>query len=93
MKGLSYTVNGKRILMKCHSPHCGATLTKVLDVLKSGEGYSGANGHEEATPIRVKDKGAKPGTGGMAWWIEKTGVEEKYWRGLGTEEYGSGSAS
>lgn len=98
LKGLSVSQNGKRILIKCHSAHCGATLPEVLAVLKSGEtSYNGNGSHadDEEVHITVKKKQTKrepKGTkaSGMAWWVEKTGVTEKIWAGLGCEEYNDG---
>lgn len=92
MKGLSYTVNGKRILMKCHSAHCGATLPEVLAAL------NGATPDDEAVNITVKKKSVQsngqtpnqPTTGGMEWWVNKTGVTEDVWNSLGCEEHQGG---
>src|SRR5262252_2326785 len=83
-KGLSITVSGKRILCKCHSPHCRATLTKVVAAL---EGISD-NGHSD---IKVTLT-AKATTAGMAWWVQKTGVARSIWEALGVEEFEGGVA-
>lgn len=45
VKGLSITKKGTKVLAKCHSPHCGATLT---DVIRSIEG--GYDEREEEIP-------------------------------------------
>lgn len=77
--------------MKCHSPHCAATLTEVLSALQSGDAYS-SNGTEPEKPqITVKHKNGKA-SGGMEWWVNYTGVAEKYWKGLGCVEYADGVA-
>lgn len=102
MKGLSISLNGKRVLMKCHSPHCGATLTEVLEVLQTGETSYNGNGHEEEIPVTVRKSGkqktpkskdrALKSSGGMAWWVNYTGVAENIWKGLGCVEHESGVA-
>lgn len=76
--------------MKCHSPHCGATLPEVLAAL---EGGISSNGDAPKITVKKRSRARKEDTvktGGMAWWCEYTGVDEKIWKGLGTEEYESG---
>src|SRR5262252_4024859 len=84
-KGLSITVSGKRILCKCHSPHCRATLTKVIAALED----TSPNGHEPELKVSVTPKTS---TAGMAWWVQKTGVARSIWEALGVEEFEGGIA-
>ena len=86
MKGLSITLQGKRVLMHCHS--CGATLPEILRVLDSSNGDAPrvtVRGKEPVTRVRND-----AGTRGMQWWVEKTGVAQDVWERLGCEEDGSG---
>lgn len=88
MKGLSVSLSGKRILMKCHSPQCGATLVEVLAQLQQG-----TNGHSD---VKIKHKQKTPAEkksrGGMAWWCERTQVAKEVWDSLGCVEHEDGVA-
>jgi DNA-binding transcriptional ArsR family regulator len=82
MKGLSISQVGRRNLAKCHS--CGATLSDVIDAI---EGGGSRNGQEEI-PVSVTRHSSN--SNGMSWWVDRTGVPQEIWEGMGVEEYGSG---
>lgn len=93
-KGLSITVSGKRILAKCHSPQCGASLPKIVSTLDEEP-------QDEEEP-RVKVKKHKKGESdrpkrvtrikGLDWWESKTQVPHDVWTGLGVIEFETGIA-
>lgn len=86
-KGLSITLSGKRVLAKCHSPQCGASLTRVIEVLE------GSPAQEQPT-VRVK-KRERPRVSrpsGLDWWEQKTQIPAKFWYSLGVEDFEHGIA-
>lgn len=85
VKGLSITVQGKRILCKCHSPQCGATLTAVINAV---EGTS----EDDETPVVVRKIPSGKGKQGLKWWSEYTQVDPRIWEDLGCYNHGEGVA-
>lgn len=84
-KGLSISRVGKKILCKCHSPHCGATLPQVVAAL---------NGHVEGAEeeVKVRVRTTRSRIPGMEWWVSRTYVPEHIWEELGCVEEGGGIA-
>ena len=68
---------------------------EVIEALEGG-GYKDQEEDTEFKPTvrkksdTPKDTTPRASTGGMAWWVEKTGVAEKFWDELGCEEYKDG---
>lgn len=87
-KGFSLNRIGRRLLGKCHSPQCGASLAQLIDWIEAGGNSS--NGHTETTPTPVRRRGHTNGKGGrtpgMEWWVSKTKVERSVWEAMGVEE-------
>lgn len=81
MKGLSITVQGKRLLCKCHSPQCGATLPDVIKALSGERDY-------EETPVKTTKIASTKGKQGLKWWSEYTQVEAKIWEDIGCYNHG-----
>lgn len=86
VKGGSITVkpNGK-ILYKCHSEHCGATLT---DVIKAIEGGYDASEDEDVPRIKVRKNASAKGKTGLAAWENYTQVDAHIWEMLGCFDHG-----
>jgi predicted transcriptional regulator len=86
VKGGSITVrpNGK-ILYKCHSPQCGATLTDVVKVF--GDDYEAPE--DDAPPVTITSVKGKTG---LQWWAEYTQVKAAIWEDLGCYNHGEGIA-
>lgn len=85
VKGLSITVkpNGK-ILVKCHSPHCGATLTDVIKAIDGGYAQ-----HEDEEVPKVTVRPSTKGKAGLATWEGYTQVPAHIWEQLGCVDHGS----
>lgn len=91
-KGLSITVSGKRILAKCHSPQCGASLPKIVATL---EGET----EDDLPQVNVRAKTQKKERPkrvskitGLDWWVQKTEIPEDTWTDLGVVEFETGIA-
>lgn len=83
MKGGSITVKPSgKILYKCHSGHCGATLTKVIQAIEGDYTY------EEDDVPNVTITSTK-GKGGLKWWAQYTQVDAHVWEQLGCFSHGS----
>lgn len=95
LKGLSISRESGKVLIKCHSPHCGVTLPKVRDALESGEttyGH-GTNTHEDENPWADETPRQTSASGdGLDWWAGRTGVGREVWERLGCEAYKDGVA-
>lgn len=91
-KGLSITVSGKRILAKCHSPQCGASLPKIVAALDGDVDED----EPRVTVRKSKKETERPkrvrGLKGLDWWTEKTQVPADIWTGLGVVEFETGIA-
>lgn len=93
VKGLSITQVGKRILAKCHSPQCGATLPKVVSILDE------APQDDDEVRVNVKKHKAEKKRPqrvtrlkGLDWWVEKTQIPVEVWTELGVQEFETGIA-
>jgi predicted transcriptional regulator len=86
VKGGSITVrpNGK-ILYKCHSPQCRATLTDVIKVFS--DSYEAPE--DDAPPVTIT---SSKGKHGLQWWSEYTQVKARIWEDLGCYNHGDGIA-
>jgi len=86
VKGLSITVKPSgKILVKCHSPHCGATLT---DVIKALEGFSPDD--DDIPDVKVRKTPSIKGKAGLATWVGYTQVDAHIWEQLGCLDHGDG---
>lgn len=86
MKGGSVTVKPSgKVLYKCHSPHCGATL---VDVIKAIEGGYGSDDDEPV--VTVKKTPSTKGKSGLKWWVQYTQIEAGIWEMLGCFDHGDG---
>ncbi len=95
LKGLSISREAGKILIKCHSPHCGVTLPQVRDALDSGETTygRGTNTHEDDNPWADETPRQTSASGdGLDWWAQRTGVGREVWERLGCESYKDGIA-
>lgn len=91
MKGLSITNDAGTILMKCHSPRCGATLPEIVEALDSGQ-TSYTDVVSSDSPWEEDDTPKHNAKDGLAWWAERTGVSRSIWQDLGCESYKDGVA-
>jgi len=88
-KGLSCTKKNGRWYCKCWS--CSATLTDIVKTVEEGGASNGASPNITVRARTRKDTDVS-GSGGMGWWVEKTGVTQDVWDDLGCIERGSGVA-
>jgi Predicted transcriptional regulator len=87
-KGLSITLSGNRVLCKCQSPQCGATLTQVIAVLTGEEDRPAPKVTVRAQASTQKERGSKKR--GFEWWVSKTLVPIEVWEALGVSQNGTG---
>lgn len=84
-KGLSLTERDGRKFAKCFS--CEATLPEIIDAIEGGRS---SNGEVQIKVTHVHTEMQAVGKGGMAWWVNKTGVPADVWKKLGCIAQGNG---